>query len=184
MGAHERGFTPQHGHPRLCHALLGGGPETRYEVTLALAHPDHIDRDRAGVHAVLSRTAHQMRDARAGSDRLGRCAAHIDTGAAHIFPLHQRRLPTHRGQLHRQRLARLACPNNHRIIMLDLVHPVLPQDHCPKSFFAPASSIPAIFRTSNTCSSCSGESTPRSNATCRTVRPLQYASLLISAAAS
>ena len=61
-----------------------------------------INRDIAGRHAEITRTARHMGDACRFAQRLGRRAAGVDTGTAHQVALDHRDLFAAPGQRHRQ----------------------------------------------------------------------------------
>src|SRR5260370_38132431 len=64
-----------------------------HDALFALAYGLHIDRDGAGVDAVVRATPGQMGYARAGDHGLGGGTSHVDTGTAEVAALDERHCP-------------------------------------------------------------------------------------------
>ena len=118
----EGGLAPDQVHAGSFEASLVTGAEALHHFALALAHLDHIDGDWPVVYAVVRRTAVEVSHLRAGDHGLGRGAAHVDAGAAHVLALHDRRIASGTGQGASQRVAALAGAYNDGVVVLCRCH--------------------------------------------------------------
>src|SRR5215210_6395444 len=103
-------------------APLVAAPKALHNVPLALAHLVHVDAYRAVLYTVVRRTAVKVGDLRTCHHRLGRGAALVDAGAAHVFALDERGLAPGLGERAGERHAALASADHDGVIVLRFCH--------------------------------------------------------------
>ncbi len=107
-------------------AFLAPAAKTLDDIPFALAHHGHIDADRTGLYAIVSRAPGQVGDPRAGHHSFRGGAAFIDAGTAYVLLLDQRCFPASPGQGGRERPPGLSRADDNRVVRCTLNHLILP----------------------------------------------------------
>src|SRR5215470_8875278 len=95
----------------------------RDDALFALAHGPQIDRNGAGVDAVVSASPCQVGEACAGDHRFGGGTAHVDTGPADVVALNERHVAACLREGDGQESAAPTAPEHNRIIGCGVWHP-------------------------------------------------------------
>src|SRR5262249_15306040 len=96
--------------------LLGALSKALVDLLFALPDPGEIDRDAAGLHAVIACPPGKVGHARAGDHGLGRRSAVVDAGSSDILFFDDGRLEPRSPQDHREGLSSLAGAEDDRVI--------------------------------------------------------------------
>ena len=121
-GTSEPGCAHQQVHAAALDGLLAPAAKALHDGALALPHSHHVNRNRAGLHAVVGGAPGQVGHAGAGYHRLGRRAAHVHAGAAHVLAFDHRRPAPGSGKSGGEGSTGLSVPDNERVIALFVSH--------------------------------------------------------------
>src|SRR5579871_1253595 len=110
---------------RCCETVLEAAARTLYNGLFALADNVQIDRNGAGVDAVVRAAPCQRGHTRAGNHRFRGGTAHIDADPAKVVTLDEHHFAACLCEGNREESASMTGPNHNRIIAGCLCHPTL-----------------------------------------------------------